>query len=498
MHDGGQYQQAQQHQQYPQQNGYGQQHDDWDTGQGQAIPYGMNPADPYSGQQPGYGTGGQDHYGTPEAYPPPQPPGQRKAPPEPAPDWDPDAPVEEEHPFFTGTDDGRTPPRGDGGDEDYDDDPRASRRGKGGKPGKGKKKNRNGCACLVVALVLAGGLGGVAYVGYDFWKERFGPAEDYSGAGTGSVEIEVKKGAGGNEIANTLKKAGVVKSVSAFTAALKKDKRGDKLQVGFYTLKKEMSAKAALEMMLDPASRNALIIPEGTRNAAVYAKIDDRLGLDKGSTAKAAKERLAALGLPKWATGHPNLKDPLEGFLYPASYPVAKGSKPEEVLKRMVARANEEYEKKDLAGEAAKLNLKSPFELLTVASLVQAEGKTHTDFRQMSEVVYNRLKKDNKESYGKLQFDSTYNYAKGQSKIRISLAEIYKDPHPYNTYYHTDLPPGPIGNPGDEALSAAASPTTDGWYYFVATDGMHKTEFAKTHAEFEKLRDKFNASQQGR
>ncbi|MEU8893647.1 endolytic transglycosylase MltG [Streptomyces sp. NPDC048442] len=508
-HDSGQYPQAQQAQQsqgpqpqYGDQQQYGGQGNQggWDTGQQhQAVPYGMNPADPYSGQQPGYGGEQQDYYGTPEAYPPPQPPAQRRTAPEPTPDWDPDAPVEEEHPFFTGTDNGRTPAR-DADDEEYDDDPRSSRRGKGGKSGKtgkDKKKSRNGCACLVVSAVLLGGLGTVGYFGYDYWQQRFGPAEDFSGEGTGSVQIEVKKGADGNEIGNTLKKNGVVKSVSAFTAEMKKDpEKGNSIQVGVYTMKKEMSAKAALALMLDPKSRSNYSLNPGFRNAAVYAEIDKRLELKPGTTKAVAKAQVNNLGLPAWVPKDPEIKDRLEGFLYPATYSIAKGSKPEEILRKMVGQANAHYEQQNITGKAANLKLK-PFELLIVASLVEAEGKTHDDYRKMSEVVYNRLKY-NPQTVGKLQFDSTFNYAKGQSNINIGEDAIQKDKDPYNTYSHIGLPPGPINNPSNDALAAAVKPTSDGWLYFVATDGKSKTEFAKTHDEFLKLKEKFNASQKGR
>jgi UPF0755 protein len=509
-----QHPQAPQQQQYPQQQGqqgygqqgqqgYGQQgspgqqgnqgyQDGWDTGQGQAIPYGMNPADPYSGQQPGYDTGQHDHYATPEAYPPPQPPAQRQAAPEPATDWDPDAPVEEEHPFFTGTDNGRTPSRDD--DDADDDDPRDSRRGKGGKPGKGKKKSRNGCACLVVSLVLAGGLGTVGYFGYQFWQDRFGPVEDFSGEGTGTVQIEVKKGADGNEIGNTLKKAGVVKSVTAFTTEVGKDpKKGNSIQVGVYTMKKEMSAKAALELMLNPASRNNYNLPQGARNSEVYAELDKRLELKPGTTKAVAKAQQKNLGLPSWVPDDPQIMDRLEGFLYPATYPVAKGTKPEDVLKKMVAQANEHYEKQNLAAKAQELGLKSPFELLTVASLVQKEGKYAHDFDKVSRVVYNRLKPNQSETWGRLEFDSTVNYIKATSTLDVgSVDHLREFKNPYNTYYtkQKGLPPGPISNPGNDAMNSAMKPTPGPWFYFVSVTS-EKTLFAVTNAEHEKNREEY-------
>ncbi|MGW4724747.1 endolytic transglycosylase MltG [Streptomyces sp. NPDC004291] len=514
QHYQSQYQQQQPYDQQQQQYGtghqggydtpghLGQQYDGtWESGQA-AMAYGAPPADPYGGQNP-------DLYGTPEAYPPPRPPGHRQDPPEPVIDWAPEEearrepePDEENHPFFTGEDDGDAGRGGRGGRDDdhdaYDEEPARGRGSRGDdrdRRGRDKKrKGKNGVACLVVAVVLVGGVGGVGYFGYQFWQGRFAEVPDFAGTGSGEVQVEIPKGAYGSDIGNILKKAGVVKSVDAFTSAQLKDPKGRSIQAGVYTLKKEMSAESAVKLMLDPASQANLIIPEGKRNAWVYETLDQRLDLKPGTTKEIALAKADSLGLPEWAKKHPDIKDPLEGFLFPASYPVAKGSKPEDALRRMVTRANQEYNKLDLDAKAKALGVDGPWELVTIASLVQAEGKTHDDFRRMAEVVYNRLKPDNRETYQLLQFDSTLNYLKGQSEIKISEKEANSNTDPYNTYKHKGLPPGPIGNPGNEALAAMVDPTKDGWIYFVATDGMNKTEFAKTHAEFLKLKDKFNAN----
>ncbi|MEU4067849.1 endolytic transglycosylase MltG [Streptomyces wedmorensis] len=463
----------------------GQQYDgNWETGQA-AMPYGAPPADPYGGQNP-------DLYGTPEAYPPPQPPGHRRTPPEPVIDWAPEEeaspePEEEQHAFFTGEDDH---------DDEYDEEPagRGSRGGDRERRNKAKKrKGKNGMACLVVALVLAGGVGGIGYFGYQFWQGEFGAAPDYAGSGSGDVQVEIPKSAGGYEIGNILKRAGVVKSVDAFVSAQQKNPRGLSIQAGVYTLKKEMSAESAVTLMLDPASQANFVIPEGRRNVWVYEQIDKKLDLKPGTTQGVAKAKADDLGLPEWAMNHKNVKDPLEGFLFPASYPVAKGNKPEDVLRKMVSRANQEYGKLDLEAKAQALGVESPWELVTIASLVQAEGVSHDDFRKMAEVVYNRLKPSNPQTYGGLEFDSTYNYIKNQSEIDLTLEELRKYDNPYNTYFVKGLPPGPIGNPGVEAVQGVLSPTNDGWYYFISIDGK-TSQFTKTNAEHQKLVDKFNES----
>ncbi|MGY3335209.1 UPF0755 protein [Streptomyces filamentosus] len=473
----------------------------WETGQA-AMAYNAPPADPYGGQQP-------DLYGTPEAYPPPQPPGRRQQPPEPVVDWAPEpepepepAPRdrEEAHPFFTGDDDedgladeapaGRRGGRGGGRGDDRDRERRGKER---------KRKGKNGMACLVVAAVFAGGLGGIGYFGYQFWKGQFGEAPDYAGTGSGEIQVEIPKGAYGNEIGNILKRAGVVKSVDAFVAAQNKNAKGNSIQAGAYTLRKEMSAESAVALMLDPASQANLIIPEGKRNAWVYEQIDTRLDLPAGTTKDIAFKKADSLGLPDWAKNHEDVKDPLEGFLFPASYPVAKGTQPEAALKKMVSRASQEYAKLDLPEKAKARGLEGPWELLTVASLVQVEGKYKHDFDKVARVVYNRLQPDNTQTAGRLEFDSTVNYLKGTSTLDVgSVEKMRKIKDPYNTYSYDvkGLTPGPISNPGIEALDSAIAPADGPWYYFVSIN-EEKTVFSTTNdehsrnvAEYEKEREK--------
>ncbi|MET9834478.1 endolytic transglycosylase MltG [Streptomyces sp. NPDC006385] len=489
-----QYQQQYDQNQYDQQQYAGQGQQPYDNGGGwadgtQAHAQYPDPSDPYGQQTAAYGGQQPDYYGTPEAYPPPEPPSRRRAEPEPPQtDWDP-GPDQGEHAFFAGGGD-------DDDDNDFDDESgggrgRGDRRGRGGKP----KKRRSGLACLVVVLVFGGGVAGVGYFGYQFYKDRFGSAPDFAGDGTSEkVTVEIPKGALGSEIGRRLKAAGVVKSVDAFVAAQEQNPNGGKIQAGAYLLKKQMSAASAVELMLDPASQNNVLVRPGERNVSVYKAIDEQLELSSGTTAKVAEEKFKSLGLPSWANDNKEIKDPLEGFLSPGTYPAAKGMKPEVVLKAMVTQAAEKYAALDLETKARALKLDNPLQVVTVASLVEAEGKTDDDYRKMAEVVYNRLDLANPETYGLLQFDSTFNYLKGESNINISESEINSNQDPYNTYTQKGLPPGPIGNPGDGAIKGTLNPTDQGWYYFVAVDGVSKTEFAKTHEEFQRLKDKFNES----
>ncbi|MEU3355484.1 endolytic transglycosylase MltG [Streptomyces sp. NPDC037389] len=402
-------------------------------------------------------------------------------------------PVEEKISLFDDIDDRASAPALLDDDPDDGDEPARGRdrRGKGrSKGGKGKgrekkTKRRSGTACLLVAVVLVGGLGGAGYFAYDYWETHYGTAPDYEGEGNGQVQVEIPKGASLTEMGQVLQKAGVVKSVGAFTAAAAKKS----IQPGTYTLHKEMSGAAAVGMMTNSA--NFLTFAEGIRAAEIYSTIDKKLGLAAGTTKGVAKSQAKNLGLPEWANSDPDVKDPLEGFLFPSQYSAGKGTKPEDLLRQMVARAKQNYEAQDVAGKAAALGLKSPMQVITVASLVQVEGKYKHDFDKISRVVYNRLKPDNKETYGLLDFDSTVNYAKSQSTLDVgAVSDLRKFKDPYNTYNIKGLPPGPISNPGLEALKSAIQPADGPWYYFVSIN-ENETLFAVTNAEHNKNRQRY-------
>ncbi|MET9322145.1 endolytic transglycosylase MltG [Streptomyces sp. NPDC003038] len=454
----------------------------WDTGQDQYAA--ALTADPYLGAEPyaqqpvgGYPGESPDLYTTAEAYPPPQPPGRRHLEPEPAEQWQ-DTDVETEE--RGGDDDGAVPAGGG----------RRSGRSKGGKP-----KQRSGAACLIASLVIVGVLGGGGYYGYTYLKDRFATAEDYAGEGSGeSIDVEIPKGASLATMGQILKKHGVVASVEAFTSAAAANSKGKSIQAGVYPLKKKMSAAAAVEVMTDPSKLNVITVPEGERNVKVYEAIDKKLGKETGTTQDIAKREAKNLGLPAWAANNQKAMDPLEGFLFPARYDLSKDSTPESVLRQMVKNANEKYAALGIEAKAKELGLENPLQVVTVASLINAEGMNHDDFRKMSEVIYNRLKKTNDVTNQKLEFDSTINYLKGTSDINVSVKEARTLDHAYNTYFYKGLPPGPIGNPGDDALNATLNPDQGGWMFFVSVDG-NKTTFTQSYDEHVKLVDEFNARQ---
>ncbi|MET7640566.1 endolytic transglycosylase MltG [Streptomyces sp. NPDC005438] len=334
--------------------------------------------------------------------------------------------------------------------------------------------------CLGLAFLLAV-LGTVGYFGYRFWESRFASAPDYNGQGTGEVSVRIPEGSSLSDMGNILKRAGVVKSHDAFVEATESDQRAQGISPGTYSMRKNMSAKAAVTRMLDPKSQNTLIVAEGLRASRIYALIDKQLKLRKGSTSKVAKK--TDLGLPKWAENNP------EGLLFPSRYSVAPSDKPQDVLRQMVKRGTSEFARVNLEREARKVG-RSPREIVTIASLIQAEAQEDNEFGKVSRVIYNRLKPGNTATWGRLDFDSTINYAMGRSTLDVSVGDT-RYPSPYNTYLHKGLPPGPIDSPGHQALKAALNPTKGKWLYFV-TVKPGDTRFAETKEQHDKNVREFN------
>lgn len=345
---------------------------------------------------------------------------------------------------------------------DENDDPRAGTRvaRHRHRRQRGRDKRRSLIALAVVAVVFAVlATGGV--FGYHKIRDFFS-APDYSGSGSGAVEITVSDGDSASDVAKELVDKKVVKSAEAFVDAANEDSRSRNLQPGTYQLRKQMRASMALRLLLDPASHvdNAVTIPEGLSSQQVLQRISDKTNLSVDELQKAASDP-KALGAPDWAGGN------VEGFFYPGTYRFKPKSSAKTVLSAMVARANQALEQLNFANHAYERGME-PYQVLIVASLVEGEGVT-SDFKKIAQVVYNRLGKDMR-----LDFDSTTQYwleKTGQGrKKHLTDKELQNPDNNYSTTVNKGLPPTAIANPGQAAIEAAMSPENGSWLYFVVTD----------------------------
>lgn len=347
-----------------------------------------------------------------------------------------------------------------------------------------ERRRRRGCGVLafLLALVLAGAAAVAAISQLDLNLPRIGggnsQSADYTGTGTGSVQVAIRSGDSGSRIGQRLEEAGVVKSGSAFTALFAGSREAARLQPGTYTLRKQMSAKSALDLMLDPASRKAgVTIPEGLWASEIYARLSKATGTP---LADYEKVDIAELGLPAAAKGN------VEGYLFPSTYTFDEDASATTQLKTLV----DEFKKQTAS---LKIPAKTVERTLTIASLVQAESRLGEDGPKVARVIENRLATHG-ETIGRLQLDSTVHYGLKKRGTVTTTAAQRASENAYNTYKHAGLPPGPINNPGLDAIKAAQSPASGSWLYFVTVNlKSGETLFATTGAEHNANVKKFQA-----
>lgn len=338
-----------------------------------------------------------------------------------------------------------------------------------------KKSNLLKVVGVVIAIVVALGLLAPKIIG------MVSGAPDFPGPGSGTVRIEIQDGDTIARIGNTLKAAGVVKSVDAFISAAGDNPDSGKISAGLYDLKLEMSAKGAVDALLDPASKvvDNVVIPEGKRASWIYEEVSKVTGIPVADF-EAAAAKADQLGLPAYADGN------VEGFLFPATYEFPPGASAETILETMIAKFNSEAKRLDLENRAKAMG-RTPYEIVTVASLLEVEGHPR-DFAKVARVVYNRLAEPMR-----LQFDSTVNYGLGKTDVILTTDLLNKDT-PYNMYLHDGLTPTPIDNPGADSMEAALNPAAGDWLYFITTDlNTQETKFTKSYDEFLVFKDEFLA-----
>lgn len=338
---------------------------------------------------------------------------------------------------------------------------------------------RGAIAVLLALAVIGGGIGFVLVKGTSVLAGMMHRQHDYPGNGTGSVTVTIAKGSSLTAIGDALTKDGVVFNADAFVRAAGDNDKAQSIEAGTYRLKSKMSGAAAVGALLDVANRIVVkvTIPEGMRAADIYTVLSKKSGVPVKSFEEAAAKP-GDLGLPAYA-------NTVEGYLFPATYQFEPKMSASSMLTTMVARYLDEVAKLDLTG-AAKAHHMTVGQLVTVASLAQAEVNRSDYYGKVARVVYNRLNVGQK-----LQFDSPIKYAHGyDGKVLLTDKQLHED-NPYNDYVHAGLPPTPIGSPGAEALGAAAEPTPGAWLYFATTNpATGATEFSATVSGFNASRAK--------
>ena len=359
---------------------------------------------------------------------------------------------------------------------------RGSNSGRGGPPRRKRRRERSrgprSFVALIMSVVLLGALGLGVYWGVGKVQDFF-DAPDYTSVGTEEVTVEVKEGTA-TDTANTLFTAGVVKSAKAYINVANDDPRSKNVQPGFYRMYKQMPAKEALGLLLNPDKNrivNGVTIPEGMITIDIYAKLSKALNVPVKDFVAAGKDP-GALGVPDWwfkRTDGKKAAGTVEGFLFPATYEFPPKTTAAEALKMMVDQFLTVTGDLKFAENVQANRQISPYEALIAASIAQSEAVFKQDFPKVARVLYNR-------AYGGefpcscLGLDSAVNYylqitGKGpKASEHLTNAQIHDPKNPYNTHDKAGMPLGPISNPGKDALQGAMEPAEGKWLYFMTID----------------------------
>jgi UPF0755 protein len=248
-------------------------------------------------------------------------------------------------------------------------------------------------------------------------------------------------------------------------------RRADReLKAGTYTMRTGSSVRTALRRLTRGEVQTlALTVPEGFQLSQIAPRIAE-------ITVRTELEVMAFLSTDDLADRYELPGPGIEGYLFPDTYRFARGVSITGVVDVMVGR----YEAVWTPERRARLEQSgmSEGEIVTLASIIQAEARRVDEMRRISGVYHNRL-----EEGWLLQADPTVLYALGGYRARLLYAAIDSvQDSPYNTYAAQGLPPGPIGSPGELAIDAALEPEDHNFMYFVAwPDGSHV--FSNTLAE---------------
>ncbi|MBF4693696.1 endolytic transglycosylase MltG [Fusibacter ferrireducens] len=284
---------------------------------------------------------------------------------------------------------------------------------------------------------------------------------------TDEILVAVPKGASTTSIANLLLEHELIQNVNAFKAKAKTLELDGKMKAGDYMLSQSMSSEAIIRKIASGEvyeDNVKFTIPEGFETRQIIDKL-----VEEGI---ADREALIQV-LENEPFEYPFLENVdrsyrLEGYLFPDTYIVKRGSSEKEIVSKMLNRFNEIF-KPEYYDRAKALDM-SVDEVVTLASIIERETKLAEERPVVSSVFHNRI--DQKMM---LQSCATIQYVLKERKDRLTYDDL-EIVSPFNTYQHAGLTPAPIASPGEQSIIAALYPADTNYLYFVTTeknDGSH-------------------------
>ncbi len=287
-------------------------------------------------------------------------------------------------------------------------------------------------------------------------------------AGISRKFFTISRGQSFSTVVDSLEHQGLIGNRLWFVLASKILGGAEHIRVGRYSFESGVSNTTIFESLRDGKNLVliTLTIPEGLRTGRVARILSRNLGIDSSRFVRLAHERASgsAFGIAS---------ESLEGYLFPETYSFHWQTDEVEIIKAMVHQFNNAFS--DSLRRAAQKMGWEMNEVVTMGSIIQGEAMIVDEMPRISGVYHNRLRKQMK-----LQADPTIQFLiDGPRRVLYSDLAIKS---PYNTYLYKGLPPGPVNNPGRDALRAAVYPESHDFLFFVA-DGTGGHQFTRTYAE---------------
>ena len=324
---------------------------------------------------------------------------------------------------------------------------------------------------LLIALALFLGVLALGAWGASYYRGCQEPAE----GPRRPVTFTVEEGTTGDQVIRQLHEQGVI-PCDGFVGnlLLRGTGKADRIRTGSFELTTGMTLDDAVTALTTPPPEVPtveLVIPEGLRLTQIAQRVHEDLGIP--AERFLAEVESGRYVLPPYL---PRGTSTPEGFLFPKTYEFAEeGLNARVVAQRLLEQF--EMEAQDLPFDRVKELGVTPYELVTIASMIEEEAGVDRDRRLIAGVIYNRLRMGMA-----LGIDATLLYDDPTPDGELSTADLETDT-PYNTRINPGLPPTPIASPGAESLRAALNPADTDYLYYVlcGADGHHK--FAKTNAQ---------------
>ena len=304
-----------------------------------------------------------------------------------------------------------------------------------------------------------------------------------------AVTVVIEEEMTANDVAQMLYENGIIKYPTMYELFIRLKEESTDYLVGEYEISPSMNygdINDTFTYIAHTREQVVVTVPEGyTVDQIIDLLLKNGIGTREGFVAAINEFDYGYRFMQGLDDLDPERTYRLEGYLFPDTYYFFKDASEVAVIDKFLVNferkvSEEYYERADVLGM-------SMDDLIILASMIQAEGMTLSDFENISSVFHNRLA--NPRTYPKMQSDATLQYILDKRKTALTASDLQIDSK-YNSYKYNGLPPGSICNPGMDAINCALYPAETGYYYFLA-DGRGNTYFSETIDQHEALKAKY-------